>query len=78
MIFLMIISAILLSMPMKLLFTLSVISHLICGNNNIWPLNLNLTYKTLWSGVVSALFISILKNLNMFNLNGLITLVLLR
>ena len=28
----------------------SVIRHLICGNNLNWLLNLNLIYKTLWTG----------------------------
>ena len=39
---LMILSVILLSMLIILLFTLSVIGHLICGNNLNWCLNLNL------------------------------------
>ena len=38
---------IMLSMPMILLFSLSEISHMICGNNQNWILNLNLTYITL-------------------------------
>ena len=43
-------SVILLSMLMILLFILSVIRHLICGNNLNWLLNLNLIYETLdWS-----------------------------
>ena len=29
---------------------LSVIRHLICGNNNNWLLNLNLIYETFWTG----------------------------
>ena len=37
---------ILLSMLMILLSILSVIRHLICGNNLNWLLNLNLIYKT--------------------------------
>ena len=47
MIFLMMLSVILLSMLMILLSILSVIRHLICGNNLNWLLNLNLIYKTL-------------------------------
>ena len=43
----MMISMILLSMLMILLSILSVIKHLICGNNLNWLLNLNLTYQTL-------------------------------
>ena len=45
--FLMMLSEILLSMLMILLSTLSVIRHLICGNNWSWLLNLNLIYETL-------------------------------
>ena len=45
--FLMTLSVILLSMLMMLLSTVNVIRHLICGNNKIWLLNLNLTYETL-------------------------------
>ena len=40
-------SVILLSMLMILLSVLSVIRHLICGNNLNWLLNLNLIYETL-------------------------------
>ena len=47
-----------------LLSTLNVIRHLICGNNQNWLLNLNLTYKTLWTGVGSGLLISMLEKLN--------------
>ena len=50
MIFLTMLSVILLSMLMILLSILSVIGHLICGNNLNWLLNLNLIYKTLWTG----------------------------
>ena len=45
--FLMMLSVILLSMLMILLSILSVIGHLICGNNLNWLLNLNLIYDTL-------------------------------
>ena len=41
------ISVILLSMLMRLLSILSVIGHLIYGNNVNWPLKLNLIYETL-------------------------------
>ena len=34
---------------------LSVIRHLICGNNLNWLLNLNLIYETLWTGARSGL-----------------------
>ena len=34
-----------------LLSILSVIRHMICGNNLNWLLNLNLIYETLWTGV---------------------------
>ena len=38
------------SNEMILLSILSVIRHLICGNNLNWLLNLNLIYETLWTG----------------------------
>ena len=56
---LMTLSVILLSMLMKLLFALSVMWDLICGNNYGWLLNLNLIYETLWTGAGSRLLISI-------------------
>ena len=74
---LMMLSVILLSMLMILLFILSVIRHLICGNNLNWLLNLNLIYKTLSTGVRSGLLISMLGKLNWFRLTALIALVLL-
>ena len=40
-------------MLMVLLSVLSVIRHLICGNNLNWLVNLNLIYKTLWTRVRS-------------------------
>ena len=43
-------SVILPSMLMILLSILSVIGHLICGNNLDWLLNLNLMYETRWTG----------------------------
>ena len=64
-------------MLMILLSTLSVIRHLICGNNWNWLLNLNLIYDTLWNGAESGLLISILEKLNWFCLTDLITPVLL-
>ena len=48
--FLMMLYVILLSMLMTLLCILSVIRHLICGNNSDWLLNLNLIFNTLWTG----------------------------
>ena len=45
---LMMLSVILLSMLKILLSTLSVIRHLICGNNLNWLLNLNLIYDTIY------------------------------
>ena len=73
--FLTMLSMILLSMLMILLSDLSVIRHLICGNDLNWLLNLNLIYETLWTGVRSGLLILMLGNLNWFRLTGLITLV---
>ena len=75
--FLMMLFVILVSMLMILLSILSVIRHLICGNNLNWLLNLNLIYKTLWTGTRSGLLISIVGKLNWFRLTGLMTLVLL-
>ena len=51
--------------------------HRICGNNLNWLLNLNLIYKTRWTGVRSGLLISMLGKLSWFCLTGLITMVLL-
>ena len=58
--FLTMLSVILLSILMILFSILSVIRHLICGSNLNWLLNLNLIYKTLWTGVKSSLLISML------------------
>ena len=77
MIFLMMLSVILLSKLMILLSILSVIGRLICVNNLNWLLNLNLIYKTLWTGVKSGLLISMLGKLSWFHLTRLITMVLL-
>ena len=49
----------------------------ICGNNLNWLLNLNLIYKTRWTGVRSGLLISMLGKLSWFRLTVLITMVLL-
>ena len=75
--FLMTLSVILLSMLMILCSTLTVIRHLICGNNWNWLLNLNLIYVALWTGAGIGLLISMLEKLNWFCLTSLITLVLL-
>ena len=58
--FLTILSVILISMLMILLFFLSVIKHLICGNNLNRLLNLNLIYQTLWTGARSGSLMSML------------------
>ena len=55
----MMLSVILPSMLMILPSILSVIGHLICGNNVNWLLNLNLIYETRWTGVRSGLLISV-------------------
>ena len=55
--FLMVLYVILVSIPMKLLFILSVIRHLICGNNLDWLLNFNVIYKIVWTGARSGLLI---------------------
>ena len=56
--------------------TLSVIRHLICGNNYNWLLNLNLICETLWTGATSGLLISMLEkhlvSLDQFNNTGAI------
>ena len=65
------------AMLMILLFILSVTRHLIHGKNLNWLLNLNLIYKTLWTGVRSSLLISMLGKLSWFRLTGLMTMVLL-
>ena len=68
---------ILLFMLTVLLSVLSVIGHLICGNNQNWLLNLILIYETLWTGAGSGLLILMLEKLNGFHLTGLIRPVLL-
>ena len=62
--FLIMLSAILLSMLMMLPCTLNIIRHLICGNNLNCLLNLNLIYETLWTGAGSGLLYSMLEKLN--------------
>ena len=66
--FLIMLSVILLSMVIMLLSILSVIGHLICGNNLYWLLNLNLIYEILWAEATSDLLISVLGKLNWFRL----------
>ena len=61
--FLMMLSVILLSMLMILLSTLNVNMRFSCGNNLNWLLNLNLIYKTLWTGLGSGLLIAMLEKL---------------
>ena len=75
--FLMTLSVTLPSMLMILLPILSVIGHPICGNNLNWLLNLNLIYKTWWTGVRSGLLILMLGKLSWFRLTGLMKMVLL-
>ena len=74
--FLMMLSVILLSMLMILHSILTVVRHLICGNNLNRLLNLNLIYETLSTGV-SGLLISKLGKLSWFRLTGSITMTLL-
>ena len=73
----MILFVILLSMLIILLSNLSVIRHLICGNNSNSLLNLNLIYKTLWIGIGNSLLISMLEKRKWFCLTSLITMMLL-
>ena len=75
--FLMMLSVILLSMLMILLFILSVIRHLICGNNLNWLLNLNVIWNGMGYGVRSGLLISMLGKLNWFRLTSLIIVLLM-
>ena len=75
--FLMMLCLLLLSMSIDTtVLILIVISHLICGNNENWLLNLNLIYETLgWSSKWLVDFM--LEKLNLFHLTGQVTLVLL-
>ena len=50
---------------------------LICGNNLIWPLNMNLIYETLWAESRRGLLISMLGKLSWFRLIGLKSMVVL-
>ena len=68
---------ILLFMLMILVSILSVIKHLICGNNLNWFLNLSMIYVTLWTLVKSGWLVSIRRKFNWFYLTALITMVLL-
>ena len=77
MIFLTTLSMKLLSALMILISILSVISHLICGNNLNWLLNLYFVYKTLWTRIRSGLLIPVLGKLSWIRLTGLIITVLL-
>ena len=67
----MMLCVILLSMPMILLSNLTVIRHMICGNNYSWLLNLNLIYEKLWTGAGSDSLISMLERFNWFHLKQL-------
>ena len=70
--FMTMLSVIFLAMLMILPSILSVIRHLICGNNLNWLLNLNLIYETLWTGLRSGFLISMLGKLSWFHLTSLI------
>ena len=59
---------ILLYMLMMLLSILSVMNHLIPGNNSGWLLYLKLTKETLWIGLRSGSLNSMLKEFNLFHL----------
>ena len=56
---------------------LSMLIHLIYDNNCNWLLSLNLVNKTMWTVARTGWFISVLKKLNRFRLTCLITLKLL-
>ena len=75
--FLMMLFVMSLSILMILLSILSVVEHLICGNNLNWLLKLNLIYETLWTGARSGLLISMMGKSNWCHLTSLITLALL-
>ena len=61
-------------MLMILLSTLIVIMYLIFGNNELWLVNLNLIYETLWTWAGSGLLISMLEKFGLFSLTDLIAL----
>ena len=69
--FLMMLSVRLLSMMMILLSTLNVIRHLICGKNQNWCLNLNLTYRTTWIAIDVKMDGSVLEKKSSFKMLGL-------
>ena len=69
--FLMMLSVRLLSMMVILLSTLNVIRHLICGNNQNWCLNLNLTYRTTWIAIDVKMDGSVLEKKSSFKMLGL-------
>ena len=71
--FLMLLSIIVLSMLMIPLFTSRVVRCMLCGNNWIWLLNLNLTYEAVWIRVWCDLLFSMLGKLSLFCLIALIT-----
>ena len=54
---------------MILLSILSVIRHLICGNNQNWLLNLNQVYKTHLTGAGSGLLVSMLEKIQLVSFN---------
>ena len=68
--FLMMLSVRLLSMMVILLSTLNVIRHLICGNNQNWCLNLNLTYRTTWIAIDVKMDGSVLEKKSSFKMLG--------
>ena len=72
--FLIMLSAILLSMLIIILDSLSVMKLLIYGNNWRWLLDLNLTYMTFWTESANDLLISVLEKANLFHLTGTIKL----
>ena len=55
-----------------ILISMLMISHLICGNNYNWLLNLNLIYETLWTEAGTGLLISILEKLDSFHLTEIL------
>ena len=69
----MLLSVIVLSMLMIPLFTSRVVRCMLCGNNWIWLLNLNLTYEAVWIRVWCDLLFSMLGKLSLFCLIALIT-----
>ena len=74
--FVMMLSKVLLPLLMVLIYSQSVIRHLVCGNNQNWLLNLNQIYM-LWTRTGSGLLISMLEKLSCFCSTSQITVVLL-